>query len=107
MFQTWGGGSISLASQAVSPPTELACLVERDFLLSKIEHITTCNIKTSLFFRFRTVKNILMENSGMEAEAMIGLAILSLLKYAAAWWMRQNTDALFEKIGLSLSREVM
>ena len=95
-----GGGGVDLACIPSGIATDRASVPGRErFLLSKIEHITTYNIKTNSFFRFRTVKNILMENSGIEAEAMIGLAILSLLKYTAAWWMRRNTDALFEKIG--------
>ena len=40
-----------------------------------------------------------MESSGKEAEIIVGLAISSMLKYTAAWWMRRNTDALFEKVG--------
>lgn len=40
-----------------------------------------------------------METSGKEAETILGLAISSVLKYIAAWWMRRNTDALFEKVG--------
>ena len=40
-----------------------------------------------------------MENSANGADIALGLGLTALLKYAAAWWMRPKTDALFEKVG--------